>query len=334
MVEKNDTKILAELGLAGVYTGIENRMVKIAVTLPDLTPVSVDGHFFYLKFRGKNPTIEEFVEFLYYKIVAFCIPRLKRDAHYKKFLETHDDRYPLELQDQAKNLFIKAAKTLRRSGEPGELILFTILEAFLDAPQVACKMYLKTSENMPVHGSDGIHMKYDRNTGDLILMWGESKLYGHISQALDQICESVAKFNCVEKGRSPRERDIDIIRDHVNIADPDTRTAFLAYFDPYSAESNKRREVFCCLSGFDFNFYKELTSLRVDEVENRFKEKYELIILNACKSFRDKIVKNDLMHLDFIFILLPFKSVAEFRKLFFGKLGVDLDSFTDEGGEI
>ena len=41
---KRDT--LAELGLAGTYVGIENRVSELIVELPDLSPVRIDGRFF------------------------------------------------------------------------------------------------------------------------------------------------------------------------------------------------------------------------------------------------------------------------------------------------
>ncbi len=227
----------------------------------------------------------------------------------------------MELSDQARNLFIKAAKTLKRSGEPGELILFTLLEALFDAPQVACKMYLKTSENTAVHGSDSIHAKYDSEAVDLKLIWGESKLYQQLSAALNEICASISTFNCRNQGRSLRERDIDILKDHANISDPEIQVAFLDFFDPYTPQVSKRKEVFCCLSGFDFSIYNNLAQIAEDEVETFFKNKYMRRISEACLLFKEKIMESGIDHLDFIFILLPFRSVAEFRKLFYNKLG-------------
>ncbi len=321
-VKKNT---LAELGLAGTYVGIENRVSELIVKLPDLSPVTIDGRFFYLTFRGKSSTIQEFVDFLYPKIIPFCIPRSKRNQNLQKFNETNDDRYYLELADKARNLFIKASKTLKRSGEPGELILFTLLEAFFDAPQIACKMYLKTSENMPVHGSDSIHIKYDVVTRELSLLWGESKLYQSLASSLNEICGSIAQFNSIKDGRSPRERDIDIIKDHTNIEDPNALSAFLDYFDPYTPQINKRTEIFCCLSGFDFNVYKNFSDKKSSEIETFFKEKYMACVSKACVQFKDKIIESGIGHLEFIFILLPFKSVAEFRRLFFAKLGYSPD---------
>ncbi len=88
MTQPNETNKIAELGLAGSYTGIENRIAEISIKVPDLSPISIEGRFFYLTFRGKEPAIEEFTEFLYPKIIPFCIPRSKRLENLRKFAET------------------------------------------------------------------------------------------------------------------------------------------------------------------------------------------------------------------------------------------------------
>jgi hypothetical protein len=53
-------------------------------------------------------------------------------------------------------------------------------------------MSLKTSSQMPVHGSDGIHFKCDA-AGNLRLLWGESKCYESITSALAEAVKSVAE---------------------------------------------------------------------------------------------------------------------------------------------
>ena len=304
-------------------------MVELNFALADLAPVKIHGRFFYLTFQGKEPSIKAFVDFLYPKIIAFCIPRSKRVRNIRLFQETNDDRYHIELSDQARNLFIRAAKSLPKGGEPGELILFAILEAFFGAPLIACKMYLKTSENMPVHGADAIHAKYDQGSDGLTLYWGESKLYEQLSAALDAICASVSDFVTINAGRSKKDRDIDIIKDHVDIEDPATRNAFLEFFDPYTARSNATSEVFCCMAGFDYSLYKKLGDIREEKLEEYFREQYKERIATACTLFKDKIIENKISDLTFSFILLPFRSVAEFRVLFYQKLGLDADTIKE-----
>jgi len=56
---------------------------------------------------------------------------------------------------------MRTDKETGRSGELGELLLYMLIEWVLKAPIVASKMYLKTSQQMPVHGVDGIHLGYE-----------------------------------------------------------------------------------------------------------------------------------------------------------------------------
>ena len=326
MTDEIDNKDhILSLGLNDKYTGIENRIVSLNSQIPDVDQVKITGTFLYFKFKGVEPTISEFVDFIYPKIIPFCIPKKKRGELGKKFSDTNDPRYILELTDQAKNLFIRAKKTLKRGGEPGELILFSALEYYLGAPQIASKMFLKTSESMPVHGTDGIHIKYDQDSNKLCLYWGESKLYQQLSKSLDEICDSLSAFIDRKDGRSPRDRDIDVLKDHTTIEDKAAKEAVLEYFDPYSEMSNDLREIYCCLSGFDYSIYGTLTDKGEGEIEEYFESKYLERIESACTLFSEKIKNSGIENLSFHFILLPFKSVHEFRKLFFAKLGVDLE---------
>ncbi len=285
--------------------------------------IKVDGTFLYFTFKDRKPSIELFVDFLYPKLVEFCIPRDKREKLIQKYHDTKDIRYMTELIDSARNLFIKANKTLKRAGEPGELILFMILECFLKAPQIASKMYLKTSEAMPVHGTDGIHIRYSKSKDKLYLYWGESKLYQQLSTSLDEICDSISGFNKFKDGRTPRQRDIDILKSHPSLNSQEEKDELLDYFDPYTKESNKLEERYCCLSGFDFSFYNNLDGLTDDELEGKFIEAYSERIRTAYNLFSDKVKSANLQNFHFHLVLLPFENVAEFRQLFFKKLGIE-----------
>ena len=68
---------------------------------------------------------------------------------------------------------IKAQKGSSRSGEAGEIVLYILNEWVLKAPQIVSKMYLKTNANMPVHGTDGIHARFDETKKKLYLYWGK-----------------------------------------------------------------------------------------------------------------------------------------------------------------
>ncbi len=188
--------------------GFRSRLREVSLTWgKEITAV---GKFFYLSFRDGIPTVDEFIDYIYNQIIPFCIPAKEIRETAKKFEETKDTALWLRLGDKARNLFIKARNERVTTGEPWELILYIILEAALLAPQVASKMYLKTSEMMPVHGADSIHMTYDNVSSVLTLFWGESKLYQQLSATLDEMIKSISAFILPKGGRSPKERDIDI----------------------------------------------------------------------------------------------------------------------------
>ena len=314
--------LFSEVPLAGKYDGIEAR-IKIIQQSWKSDSLRCSGEFFYLTFRDSVPTTEDFVNYIYWRIVAFCIPRKEREECKRKYTETGDEKYILQITDKAKNLFVRALKARGKTGEPAELILFILLEAFLKAPQVACKMYLKTNKNVPVHGSDGIHLSFDKEAGRLILFWGESKLYKSPSDALDEILSSIKGFITPTNGSAPRERDIDILVDHSNIDNEEQRKAILEFFDPYSKSSNLRLEVFACLAVFDYSFLSECQKMAHDEVEAKFLQEYKIRISTACKLFEKKIKESSLTDLNFKLLLLPLASVEELREKFLNKLGVD-----------
>ena len=280
--------------------------------------IEVSGKFFYLAFKSYQPSIDEFIDFIYWQIIPFCISR--KEISEKR--QRNDYRAMHELTDKAKNLFIKAKNSKKTSGEIGELILFTILESLLKAPQLVCKMSLKTSENMPVHGTDGIHVRVGSQQDRLSLMWGESKLYQQISKALDDICSSLSEFSKENEGRATRDRDIDIIQEHIDIVDPELRSLLINYFDPYSEEANFLEEEYACFIGFDYNKYEQINDIAAKDREEFFKTEYSKRLESACRLFGEKIRSHNLSHLKINFFLVPFPSVEVVRNKFFDKLGV------------
>lgn len=79
-----------------------------------------------------------------------------------------------------------------RASEVGEVLAYCIAVNELGAAQVAAKMSLKTSGNMPVHGLDGIHAKVE--DGALYVFFLESKLSQSANAGVKDFAESVAGF--------------------------------------------------------------------------------------------------------------------------------------------
>lgn len=325
---------LAEIALAGTYPALDARLKKIEFDWVT-DGVKAEGSFHYLSFRDGHPTQDDFLELVYHKIIPFCLDRQYIRSCLEKLLSTRDEQYFHKPVDAAKALFIKAKKKNAKSGEPGEVILFTLLEGFLNAPRIVSKMQLKTNPNMEVHGSDAIHLKFDANTETLIIYWGEAKLYKDLPKALDKIADSIKSFREYnpEIGDTQRAFDISIIQSHPDIDADDnqsTKEALLSFFDPYSTYSNNVKEIHACLAIWDWELYKELTKVDPDEVENFFCEKYAKRIESACSLFIDKIKNKGLTSFRFHLFLIPLSDVKEFRRRFCQKVGLPFEEDVED----
>lgn len=318
-----------------IYTSADSfevrvKEIKNVISVSD-EKTNISYKFLYLAFRDREPTLDEFVGYIYDKIIYFCIPRERIERAFEKFKETNDMHFINELTEDAKNSFVSAkSKAGAMLGEPGELILFCILEYMLQAPQIACKMSLKTSSQMPVHGTDALHIKYDTNDNKLILFWGESKLYKCLSNSFDSICESIFSF---VKDRNQRKTEINIIRNYINIPDKKVAEEIIKYFDPYNEEYNNTKDVFACFAGFDSHLYDSLNTIEDDKVIKYFEERYIARAEKAYKLFGEKINKNGINDFKYTLLLLPFKSIEEFRAKFFRRMGIEYLPLEEEDAE-
>lgn len=279
----------------------------------------IDVRCTYIAFRDGLPTFDDFVSVVASHTIAFCLPQSEIAKAKEK---TADGDYVVattamyELTEKAKGLFIKARKGSHRSGEGGEIILYILNEWQLQAPQIVSKMYLKTSHNMPVHGTDGIHAKYDPDKKALRIFWGESKAYQTLDGALNAALKSIAEFR--EEGGEDRE--IEIVSDHLDIEawDDEARTALLDYLDPYSEASNKRIPAYSCLLLHESSYLSEEDP---GKAETKFVKELNISVGNFIDQIRGKVNKWGLENQRFEFFLLPVPSVQEFRDKFQEKIG-------------
>jgi hypothetical protein len=109
------------------------------------------------------------------------------------------DGYAESISSMATRLLRKIRKTTDKGagGELGEILLYAFLEEVLGAPKLLSKVELKTSTNMYVYGSDGVHL-LSSNGNDGVpfyqLVLGESKIKGDLKDAVDEAFESIRKM--------------------------------------------------------------------------------------------------------------------------------------------
>ncbi|MFT6754340.1 MAG: hypothetical protein ACJA2O_004544 [Candidatus Azotimanducaceae bacterium] len=139
----------------------------------------------------------------------------------------------LDNYDESRDeLFRKAVRKLSvhtAKGELGELLLFTLLDVYFEAPKILSKISLKTSRRMPVYGADAVHAQYV--DGKLRLYLGESKLHKNFGSASTSAVKSIA--NCLDKYTD----EFDLIDSYVDFPEMDdqAREDLITLLDPFSS---------------------------------------------------------------------------------------------------
>lgn len=275
----------------------------------------------YVAFQAGVQTFDEFIDMLSETIIPFCLPRsVIKEAQDAALNGDHvkAGRIFSSLSEKAKALFIKAKKGSHRSGEAGEILLYILNEWLLQAPQIVSKMYLKTNNNMPVHGTDGIHARYDSNEKKLYLYWGESKAHGSLDGALNAALTSIDKF--LKDGQEKRE--IEIIATYPDLGEmtSDSKAALLEFLDPYSEVTLNKVPCFSCLlvHQFDYVFDDQMTDA---EIEQAYVNAVNASAEKFIKSIKAKIANKGLSLRRFEIFLAPVHSAEEFRDKFQAKIG-------------
>lgn len=279
-------------------------------------------HAHYFAFREGKPTVQEFVELLTTKLVSFCMSRKHINEAYADWKDLSPSKQiegAIGLRNRAFDLFKRAQKKTNRNGEFGEVIAFLLMEYVLKAPQLVAKMSLKTNREMPVHGSDGIHFKFDDASGSLTLLWGESKCYASLTDALSKAVASV--FENLQDNKMSHE--LFLVKEHGDLSffSKEAQDAILSFLDPYNENYNKRVDGSVILIAFDFDRFAELKGLKLVEVEPRFQDLLRAE-LDACVTRLDERLKDvgiERHALNVFF--LPVPSVADIRSSFQDKIG-------------
>lgn len=275
----------------------------------------------YPALRDGEATVEELAKTIALYLTHFSLPRKRIQDVYsaQAAMNTDFERHQAisRLEQEARSLFIRARESSKRTGEAGELLLYLLTEWLLDAPQIIAKMSLKTSAQMPVYGSDGIHVRYDAETERLIFYSGEAKLRSDLGQAIKSAADSI------KRGREKMQHELELVQRHIDFAglEEQAQTSFLRYLDPFDEAYNDRIEVITCLVGFDFTAYAELTANEAVDAEANFTatalEKLREVGPTVAKALIDAGLPNQKVEL----FLFPVPSVTTLRDRFQDQIG-------------
>lgn len=295
----------------------EKRFANCLAPLDEL--VTIDGtnanvtlHFVRFDQTTKQPRFGLLAKALAKHVVSFCLSARTREE--VKARAAYDDDEG-ELFMIARDYFRK----LKDSGEVGELLLFFLLEAALGAPQVVCKMELKTNANDEVKGADGIHVKWDDKDGHLDVFLGEAKLYQDIGAAMTKTLESVKDIY----DRNRLDEELHLVTAHFKHLDENFQRRVTAWVNRETAP-NECHIIHSCLIGWDWSQYQRLATDR-DGLFDEFEREYRSYCTNIRDLLSTRFQAYSHRHLSFHFLFIPFASVGDFRKAFYRELlGVDI----------
>lgn len=291
--------------LAGLLHDVESHAVV------DKTNVTAHCHCIQLDAHGQ-PKTNHLVRLIAEQLTAYAIPRTTIREAGEDFAKTKNPEKFNRLYGDAKKLFTELGK----SGEGGELLLFVLAEKLLGLPQLICKMDLKTSTQMHVHGADGLHAGVDPANGRLLLYWGESKIYGDVTSAVRDCLASVAPML---SSYSAGERDLQLLQRYADLDNPELEAALKKFLDPDSEAFNSLEFRGLCLVGFDCDAYPAGPSKTVLATMAQQ-------IANALPGWRSHVAKRiveekiDTFAMHFLFV--PFPSADGFRDMLREQLGL------------
>jgi hypothetical protein len=223
------------------------------------------------------------------------------------------------LNEKERNIAYREARKLFRkhlkSGQPGELLVYFMIEAVLKAPQVLKKMPITTSTEDERKGSDGVHARWIKEDGELEVIFAEAKLHGDFAAAIKDAFKSMSSFHDSET----KDHEINYFLNAFSLLPEDQQKLLRSYVE--GENKAKCQEVHACLVGYDWDEYECLKDERKTEFLKDFEKRYvEWAQTNIWPKLSAELKAFKHYHLRFEFFFVPFTSVQNFRNLFLGKL--------------
>jgi len=272
------------------------------------TKARVEWHIIVQDQTGK-PSIDKLVYKLSDLFIDFALPRSDSNQARKLDSTQGTSQNTARLFKKARKLFT----TANPSGEAGELLLYYLAEQHLRYPQLLAKFSHKTNPMLHANGADGIHASVSPTTKHLRLHWGEAKLYNSPSEAMNDCFDSLSEiFGTHPNPKKSKDRDIELIRDYMDVCDEELEAAILTYLDPNNEENNHIEYCGIALVGFDIKDYSALTAEYAKGETVKIQKRVDAWL----KSLTHYIQKHNVVSFKIDIFLIPFESVDNFRAAF------------------
>ena len=219
------------------------------------------------------------------------------------------------LGEQARNrAFVEAKRLFRTSpttGQPGELLVYFLIEAVLQAPQILKKMLITTNPNDERKGSDGVHIRWVGNEELLEVIFAEAKLHKDFDAALSSAFKSMTDFH----NSATKALEINYFLNSFSLLTTEQQKVITSYVE--GENKGKCQEVHVCLIGYTWPEYDLLKTDERKKFIGEFAERYLKWAHADMKPKLDaELAAFTHSHLRFEFFFLPFTSVENFRNLF------------------
>lgn len=323
-----DQKLATPVDLEAAVAALRKDYSKLTARIRTLTHsvecdcAGVNLRFHFPSLRQGQPTIHELVDAIALYLMPFALPRSEVAEVYGLYGTISADDFTtrlLQLSESAKSLFKRANEATNRNGEAGELLLYLLTEWVLGAPQIIAKMSLKTNRDMPVHGADGVHVRFSKADGKLLLYWGESKLYANVTDAITAAAKSLSEAMQPEK----LKHEIELVQRNIDFSglQADEKKALLQYLDPFDETYNDRHDVITCLVGFDFDGFAKVAKADTSKSDEEFislaKQELSEVAPKLAKALKAAGLANKPVEIFFF----PMPSVQSMRDIFQAKIG-------------
>ena len=253
---------------------------------------------FVLPDGSGEPRFKELARMLVRYITLYCFEPVRR----KDLSEVEHNSLFME----ARELFRKAQK----SGQAGEMLVYFLIEAILEAPQMLRKMPVSTNPKEERKGSDGVHFKWNTELSILEIYFAESKIWSHFNDAANAAFESITDFH----SEGMKQHELNLVSANLRLIDSQLQERILSYIEGENAAQTRINQV--CLIGFDWEEYKCLDDSRRKEFIAAFHDRYSQWARDCKEKIEEKLEAFPYRHLRFEFFLLPFKDVQQFRDWF------------------
>lgn len=309
-----------------------DNFVRCAVELSSTPPSKAPQvALLHVRFREDIPSTRAFADFLGNQAANYALSRRRRDAYQARIAsaENADVSAAQELSRAVRRAFIEFRKAHpSRASEVGEVLAYCIAVHHLQASQLIAKMALKTSNNMPVYGLDGIHASVIN--GELNVFFLESKLAGTAASGTADYAESVSGFL---KDDEQYEHEYGLVTslgnlDALEVAE---KALMMDYLDVFSNPNAARRErsvgVVCFSEVKHFKNKLQVDSGPLSKHEDHFGVLYKKDFNRHYTNLSNQLAAKKVDPNKCMVYLVAVPNVDELRELFYDSIGLQsLDS--------